>query len=200
MSTPRVRAAVQRRFFKAFRAIPDRFGWDAKQIADNYKLPHRSVLRWLAGKHCPRLPRLKELCRTLHWNYDMLFRREALLEDQFENQHLDLVALNQRYLQLQPDNPLEAWSYVALAGALLFIKLSNAGYECRVQTDHSFGSRLTFLSPKLDNVILKLNVIFGAGLRITWLDGDNLPRYNPMPVENSTLDFIEKTLHSLLVK
>jgi hypothetical protein len=181
-------------------SLKDRYGFDAKQIADSYKLPHRSVLHWMAGTHCPRTGRLKSLCRTFGWNYEMLFRREALLEDQFENQHLDLMALHHRYLQLQPQSPLESWSYVALAGSLLFIRLSNAGYECRVVTDHGFGSRISFLAPKLANVVLQLSVVYGAGIRISWLDGDNLPRYSAMEMSNSTLDFIEKTLHSVISK
>lgn len=199
MSTPRVRAAVRRRFFRAVLGLKDKYGWDAKAIAKNFKLPYRSVLRWMLSENCPRLSRIKSLCRTFGWNYEMMFQREALQEDQFENQHLDLVALTRRYVQLQPQSPLESWSYVALAGSLLFIRLSNAGYECRVVTDHNFGSEVTFFSPKLANVILQLSVVYGSGLRIAWMDGDRLPRDVPMEVSNSTLDLIEKNLHSLLV-
>lgn len=87
-------------------------------------LPHRTVLNWLAGIACPGPGRLKELCVTLGWRYETMFHQEALAGELFEEQHLDFERLTQRYLALQAQDPLKAWGFVPLAGALVFVDLS----------------------------------------------------------------------------
>jgi transcriptional regulator with XRE-family HTH domain len=113
--------ALQRRFHRALRELHERSGWTAKEFAERCQLPHRTVLNWLAGTASPGPRRLQELCRTFGWPE----------EESFEDLYLDYEKLTQRFLRLQPQDPLEAWGHVPLAGALMFVDLSAAGNSPR---------------------------------------------------------------------
>ncbi len=164
-------------------------------MASHYDLPHRSVLNWLRGKTSPGPRRLKELCNIFGWEHAALFESEGR-DEIFERKHLNLETLNRHYLSLQVRNPLEAWAYVALAGAIVFVDLAAAGFECRAVTDHHFGTRLDFSSPGLANVSLQIAVIFGRGLVIRWLDEQGLVR-KEMDLTGSNLKLIIKRLRAV---
>src|ERR1700690_1381101 len=156
---------IRRRFHRAMLELQGRFGWKAKQIAANYHLPYRSVANWLAGKTATSARRLKALCRLFGWQYEVMFHRGAMEDEAIESQHLDLRALREQYLRIQPRDPLEAWSYVSLAGALVFSKFSAWGFECHATIGRSFCPRIEFRSGSL-----QLGVVVGRGLVISWLD------------------------------
>ncbi len=165
-------------------------------MASHYGLPHRSVLNWLTGKACPGPQRLRELCQTFDWQYEVLFGREALKDASFESQHLNFRTITQQYLRVQPRDPLDAWSYVPVAGAMAFVKLAAAGFESRAIIDHCFGVRIQFLLPALAKVALEVGVVFGRGLIIRWLDEQGCTR-ETMDLSDSNLALIAKHLRSL---
>ena len=157
------RGVIRKRFYRAMLQLQQHTGCNAKELAAQYNLPHRSVLNWLRGKTSPGPRRSKELCSVFGWQYESLFESEAQ-DERFEKQHLDLGSLNRHYLSLQPRNPLEAWAYVALAGAIVFVDLSAAGFECSAVINHQFGTRVNFSLPRLAKVSLRIGVVFGRGL------------------------------------
>jgi len=185
---------IGNRFHRALLQLQQRTGWNAKQMAAHYDLPHRSLLNWLQGKTSPGPRRLKELCAIFGWEYEALFACEGK-DEIFEKQHLDLETLNRHYLRLQPRNPLEAWACVALAGAIVFIDLSAAGFECRAVIEHSFGTRVEFRLPNLAKVFLQIGVVFGRGLVIRWLDDQGLER-DEINLTGSNLKLIIKNLRA----
>ncbi len=189
------RRVICNRFHRALQHLQQRTGWNAKKMASHYDLPHRSVLNWLRGKTSPGPRRLKELCNIFGWEHAALFECEGR-DEIFERKHLNLETLNRHYLSLQVRNPLEAWAYVALAGAIVFVDLAAAGFECRAVTDHHFGTRLDFSSPGLANVSLQIAVIFGRGLVIRWLDEQGLVR-KEMDLTGSNLKLIIKRLRAV---
>lgn len=191
------RSAVRRRFFRAIESLQEKTGWSVRQMADHYHLPLRTIRCWLRKEACPKLPHLKKLCRTFNWRFEVMFEKEAIIDEMFERTHLDLTMLNRRFLELQQREPLESWNYVSLAGAMVFNAMSSAGYECRAFIDHSFGTRITFMLPALASVGLKIEAFFGSGLMISWIDEEGRSRSKLMNLSNSTLDLIQKTLHSL---
>ncbi len=188
--------AVKQRFYRAMTGLQQRLGWSAKQMASHYGLPHRSVLNWLTGKVCPGSQRLRELCETFKWQYEVMFGSEALRDETFETQHMSFRTLSQQYLRVQVRDPLDAWGFIPVAGAIAFVKLAAAGFECRAIIDHCFGVRIEFLLPALAKVSLEVAVVFGRGLIIRWLDEQGLTRQT-MDLSDSNLQLIAKSLHSM---
>ena len=185
--------AIQRRFRRALQDLQERTGLTAKQLSVHCHLPHRTVLNWLAGTACPGPGRLKELCVTLGWQYETMFHQQALADELFEDQHLDLEKITQRYLALQPQDPLKAWGFVPLAGALVFVDLSASGFGCRAVTDHLFGTRIQFYAS--EKVSLQVHANFGRGLVISWLDEQGLLR-ETLELSDSNLKVIKKQLRA----
>ena len=185
--------ALQRRFQRALRELYERSGWTAKEFSEKCQLPHRTVLNWLAGTASPGPRRLKELCRTFGWPEDM-FASEALEGELFEYQYLDYEKLTQRFLRLQPQDPVEAWGHVPLAGALVFVDLSAAGFECRAIMSHAFGTRIEFSASK--SVVLEVQVISGRGLVVEWLDEQGRVR-ETFDLSEANLKVIKNHLRAL---
>jgi len=115
-----------------------------KEIAAQFDLPYRSVARWMKGKAAPGPRRLKELCTRFGWEYSSMFGKEVLQDHAFEREYLDFVSLNRRFLSVQSRDPLVAWGYVSVAGALVFNQLSACGLECRALIAPGFGSNFTY--------------------------------------------------------
>jgi hypothetical protein len=120
-----------------------------------------------------------------------MFHREALESESFEEQYLDFERLTQRFLRLQPQDPLEAWGHIPLAAALVFVDLSAAGFECRAMIDYNFGSRIQFIASQ--KVSLQVHVISGRGLVISWLDEQGLVR-ETLDLSEPNLKVIKKNL------
>jgi len=188
--------AVKQSFCRAMTDLQDRLGWSAKQLASHYGLPHRSVLNWLTGKVCPGSQRLRELCEVFKWQYEVMFGNQALRDEAFETRYLNFRTLSQQYLRVQVRDPLDAWSFIPVAGAIAFVKLATAGFESRATIDNCFGVRIHFLLPALANVSLEVGVLFGRGLIIRWLDEQGLTR-ETMDLSDSNLQLIAKNLRSL---
>ncbi len=70
----------------------------------------------------------------------------------FESEYLDLQKLSRHYLNVRPQDPMEAWGHVPLAGALVYRDLAAAGFEGRAIIDDSFGTRIEFFLPALKHV------------------------------------------------
>ncbi len=198
LTIPLVRQAVVRRFHKAITEYTNRKGWKARDVALHHKLPYRTVRTWMAGTECPQTGRLKEMCVKFNWRYDLMFEKEAIEDFIVESSHFTFHALTCRYLKLQSRDPLESWNYVAMAGSLVFIDLSAAGYECVSMTDHSFGTQFAFKEPRLKHLGLRVGVVFGRGLVISWIDENGSIRGATMDLSNSALDLIKENLHSTL--
>jgi transcriptional regulator with XRE-family HTH domain len=187
---------AKQRFRRALFELQSRNGWSAQQLASNFHLPYRTVSSWLAGKSSPGVRRLKGLCRVFGWQYEVLFQRESLADELFERQHLDLGALTQRFLSLQSRDPLEAWSFASVAGALLFNELSASGFECRAIIDHRFGVRIEFMLPALREVVLHVGVVSGRGFIIRWLNVQRVEQEERV-LSDSTLEAIKLNLRSM---
>jgi hypothetical protein len=188
--------AIRRRFHHAMLGLQSRFGWKAKDIAAIYHLPYRSVANWLAGKAAPGPRRLRELCRVFDWQYDVMFDREAVEKEALESQELDLRILSEQYLRAQSRDPLEAWSYVSLAVALVFNKFSAWGFQSRATIDCNFRTRIQFLRPALARVSFQVGAVFGRGLVISWLDEQGLLRQT-MALSDATMNSIKKELNAI---
>jgi hypothetical protein len=186
--------ARQRRFRRALRELQERTGWTAKKLAAQCHVPHRTVLNWLAGTASPGPRRHQELCLTFGWRPEDMFASEAVADELFEDQYLDFEKLTQRYLRLQPDDPLEAWGHIPLAGALVFVDLCAAGFECRAVIDCQFGTRIEFCASK--SVSLQVHVIFGRGLVISWLDEQGLVR-ETLDLSDANLQVIKNNLRAI---
>src|SRR6266478_8273809 len=158
--------AIQRRFHRALLELQGGTGWSAKALAAKLHVPHRTMLNWLAGRTCPGPGRLKSLCGMLGWDYEKMFQGEALNDELFESEYLDLQKLSRHYLRVRPQDPLEAWGHVPLAGALVYRDLAAAGFEGRAIIDDSFGTRIEFFLPALKRVSLQVGVSFDRGLTI----------------------------------
>ena len=91
---------------------------------------------------------------------------------------------------------MAAWSYVSLAGAMVFNHLSASKFECQALINHNFGSRIEFFEPALAKISLHLRITFDRGLLIRWLD-QRESKAEWMELSDSTLDSIEKRLRSL---
>jgi len=185
--------AIQRRFHRALVELQAGTGWSAKELAAKSHLPHRTVLNWLTGRTCPGPNRLKTLCGILGWDYGKMFQGEALNDELFESEYLDLEKSSRHYLSLRPRDPLEAWGHVPLAGALVYVDLAAAGFECRGIIDYSFGTRIEFHLPALKQVSLQVGVIFDRGLTISWLDEMGLVR-EQLDLTDSNLKIIKQRL------
>lgn len=186
-----VKNAIGRRLQRLLRQLLDGTGWSAKQLATHYQLPHRTVLNWLAGTSCPGAKRLKELCRTVGWQYDVMFEQQILADEAFEDDYLNFEKLTKRYLRLAPRDPVEAWGHVPLAGALVFVDLSAAGFICRAVIDHNFGTLIQFSTSQ--SVSLQVHVIFGRGLVISWRDQQGLIR-ETLDLTASNMNLIKNNL------
>ncbi len=185
--------AIQRRFHRALVELKGGTGWSAKEFAAKSHLPHRTVLNWLRGRTCPGPRRLKALCGILGWDYDKMFQEEALNNELFESEYLDLQKLSRHYLSVRPQDPLEAWGHVPLAGALVYRDLAAAGFEGRAIIDDSFGTRIEFFLPALKHVSLQVGVSFDRGLTISWLDAMGLVR-EKLDLTDSNLELIKQRL------
>ena len=188
-----LKQAARRRFRNALWKLQNRTGWNAKQIAANFQLPYRTVANWLAGKSSPGERRLRSLCRVFGWEYEILFGREALADQLFVSQYCDVEALTRRFLSLRVRDPLEAWSFIPMAGALVFNELSASGFECRAITDHNFGVRVEFKLPALRKVFLQVGVVSGRGLIIRWLNEQGLQE-RELDLSDSALEAIKRDL------
>jgi hypothetical protein len=184
---------VKKRFHRALTNLQQRTGWDAKELASHYGVPHRSVLNWLAGSVCPGPRRLRALCDVFGWEYDVMLRRPSL-ED--PSRPLTIRTLRQRHLSVHARCPLEALNYCSLAGALAFNDLSTSGFECRAILGSDFRTNILFKLPKLAKVFLRIDFEGGRGLVIRWLDEHQLVR-ETMPFSGSVMTFIKKKLRSL---
>ena len=186
--------AIRRRFNRMLHELQESTRWTAKQLASNCHLPHRTVLNWLAGKACPGPKRLKDICVTFGWRYEAIFQSETLAGELFEERYLDFGKLTERYLQLRPADPLEAWGHVPLAGALVFVDLSASGFECRAIIDHNFGTRIEFTGSK--QAALQVHVIYERGLVISWLDDQGLVR-ETRDLSDASLKIIKTNLRAV---
>ena len=83
-----------------------------------------------------------------------------------------------------------------MAGALVFNALSGFGFECRASIDHCFGTRIDFRTPALAKISLKVGVIFGRGLVISWLDEQDLPR-ETLELSDETLKLLRNRLNAV---
>ncbi len=189
---------IRKRFFQVLHDHQSKFNWNAKKMAKHHGIPYRTLRKWLTCKECPRPDRLRKICGIFKWNYEALFGKESMRDLEFEHGYLDFAALNRRYLAVQSHNPLEAWGYVSVAGAMVFNWLTFRGFECIAKIDHLFGTRIEFLVPKLATRGLKIDAVFGRGLVISWFNELGAITGEPRDLMNSALDFVEKELHSLL--
>lgn len=187
---------AKQRFRRALFELQRRYGWSAQQLAANFHLPYRTVSSWLAGKSSPGVRRLKGLCRVFGWQYEVLFHRESLADELFERQHLDFGALTQRFLSLNPRDPLEAWSFASVAGALVFNELSASGFECRAIIDHRFVVRIEFMLPALRKTFLHVGVVSGRGLIIRWCNEQWVEQEEGV-LSDSSLEAIKFKLRSI---
>lgn len=56
-------------------------GWNMRQVAEELKIEHQTVLYWNQGRAYPRLPTLVRLCRALHCTFEELLSDNQLLTD-----------------------------------------------------------------------------------------------------------------------
>ena len=161
---------VRNQFQRALANLQQRSGWNAKELAAHYGLPHRSVLNWLSGRVCPGPRRLRKLCVVLGWEHDLMFRGPRL-EDLSDDRPLEFRILSQSFLSVRAREPLEALNYCSLAGALVFNDLSVAGFECRAIVSSDFRTHIRFLLPKLAQVSLLIDGEDERGLVVRVLDG-----------------------------
>ncbi len=174
ISKRKFRRALNRRFQKELRQLQMKLEWTAKQLSSHLGLPHRTMLNWLAGSACPGETRLKEICAKVGWRYEELFQGDSLADELFEEDYLNFEKLTQRYLRLEPRDPLAAWGHIPLAAALVHVDLEASGFICRTIIADHFGARIEFERSK--QVVLQVNVIYGRGLVISWLDDQALTR------------------------
>ena len=166
-----------------------RHNWDAAQLAEHYHLYPRSVQRWMDGDTCPGIRKLKLLCRQFSWNFAQLFGKANLMEQADCSRHLTLTELQSRFLRLQPKEPLEAWSYVPLAGALLFNAFSHAGFDCQAKINHEFQTCIEFLEPQLQHARIKVSVVFNRGITMQRVDVAAMDINSEPVLEYSNINF-----------
>ena len=98
---------------------------------------------------------------------------------------------------MQSRDPLVAWSYVSVAGALVFNQLSACGLECRALIAHHYGVRIEFFLPALAKVFLRVGIVAGRGLVVGLLkQSDSQEEW--MDLSEATLDGIIRRLRSLV--
>ena len=66
-------------------------GCSAGELASKYRLPYRSVARWLAGSASPGPQRLRKLCHSFNWKYEAMFSGDGLEDEAFERQQMSLL-------------------------------------------------------------------------------------------------------------
>jgi hypothetical protein len=186
---------VRNQFQRALANLQQRSGWNAKELAAHYGLPHRSLLHWLSGRVCPGPRRLRELCVVLGWDHDLMFRGPRL-GNLSDDRPLDFRILSQRFLSVRSREPLEAFNYCSLAGALVFNDLSVAGFECRAIVSSDFRTHIRFLLPKLAYVSLRIDGEDARGLVVSLLDEHQLIR-ETMVLSQTSMNLIKKNLRSV---
>lgn len=194
ISKRKSRRAIKRRFQRELRRLNVSLGWTAKQLSIHLQIPNRTMLNWLAGSACPRAAKLKEICASTGWSYEELFQGESLADEVFEDDYLNFEKLTQRYLRLEPQDPLQAWGHIPLAAALVHVDLQASGFICRTITDDQFGARIEF--ERTRQVALQVHVIYGRGLVVSWLDDQALIR-ETRALSEASLKIIKANLRTV---
>lgn len=106
-------------------------------------------------------------------NYDLLFSSTVTRDLFYDQQILGLAALQMRYFEVQHEDALSALSYLPVAGAMVFNRLTSAAIECTLKVGHDYMVTLNFHNAQLEHLTLAVQARGNEGIGFLLVTRDN---------------------------
>lgn len=196
MDSRQLRKAKRQRFAEVLTEYCQHHNLRDGDLAQLLGKPRSTVTRWRTAHSSPPATDLPSICSKLNINYKLLFSENMVRGLFYETQVLSFEAMQLRYLDIRSEDPMAAFDYVTIAGAMVFNHLTRQAIECTLQVQSDLSVWIKFVVPVLRNLVLTVSPSGEKGIGLTLVNQEAVPKLAWTYLSQSSMDSLIGFLHS----
>lgn len=192
-----IQRARRERFAFVLEQYRQRHNLKIEQMALLLGVPKSTLKHWLRASRMPPSTKLPSICSKININHTLIFNDTSMRGLFYETKVLSFEAMQRRYLETRQEDPMSAFDYVTIAGALVMNQCTREALEADLTVKHDLFTSLRFSSINIRHLMLVISPKGHEGIGFTLLRGDDAsPRIPWTYLTQASMDSLIEMLRS----